>query len=182
MKHKLLSLFAVLLLSTSLWALTLVDGYYQIGTAQDLKEFAALVNAGNTTINGKLTANIDMQGGPSNQWTPIGNGTYPFNGTFDGQGFTVSNLYFHQEVHSVGFFGHAGSSARIKDVRVVVDIDNTGNGATACCGATSAGGILGTGVEGTLIINCSVAGSVISFSNVGGIVGLGQVTVVNSNW
>ena len=180
MKQKLLILFAALMLSTSMWALTMEDGYYLIGTAQDLKDFAALVNAGNTTINGKLTANIDLQGSSSNQWTPIGNGTYPYNGTFDGQGFTVSNLYYHQEVHNVGFFGHAGSSARIKNIRAVVDIDNTGNGATACCGATSAGGILGSGAEGTLIINCSVAGSVISFSNVGGIVGYGSVTVVNS--
>ena len=178
--RKLFTLFVTVLMTANMWALTLVDGYYQIGTAQDLKDFAALVNNGNTTANGKLTANINLQGSSSNQWTPIGNGTYSYNGTFDGQGFTISNLYYHQEVGGVGLFGRAGSSARIKNVRAIVDIDNTGNGATACCGATSAGGILGIGVEGTLIINCSVAGSVISFSNVGGIVGLGPVTVVNS--
>ena len=178
--RKIFTILVAVLMTTGMWALDLVDGYYQIGTAQDLKDFAALVNAGSNTINGKLTANIDLQGSSSNQWTPIGNSTYPFNGTFDGQGFTVSNLYYHQEVGGVGFFGRAGSSARIKNIRAIVDIDNTGNGATACCGATSAGGILGIGVEGTLVINCSVAGSVISFSNVGGIVGLGQVTVVNS--
>ena len=179
MKQKLLILFAALMLSTSMWALTMEDGYYLIGTAQDLKDFAALVNAGNTTANGKLTANIDLQGNSTNQWTPIGAGVW-YNGTFDGQGFTVSNLYYHQVAASPGLFGHAGGSARIKNIRAVVDIDNTGNGATACCGSTEAGGILGTGVEGTLIINCSVAGSVISFSNVGGIVGSGAVTVVNS--
>ena len=178
--RKFYTLFAAVLMSTGMWALNQEGGYYLIGSAQELKDFAALVNGGNNTINGKLTANIDLQGGPSNQWTPIGNGTYPFNGTFDGQGFTISNLYYHQVVGSVGLFGHAGSSARIKNVRAVVDIDNSGNGATTYGGATSAGGILGAGDEGTLIINCSVAGSVISFSNVGGIVGLGQVTVVNS--
>ncbi|MBR6018297.1 MAG: InlB B-repeat-containing protein [Paludibacteraceae bacterium] len=177
--RKLFTIFAAVLMSTSLWALNQEGGYYLIGSAQDLKDFAALVNDGNTTANGKLTANIDLQGSLSNQWTPIGNSTYPYNGTFDGQGYTISNLYYHQVVSSAGLFCHAGSSARIKNVRVVVDIDNTGHGATAANGSTEAGGILGTGVEGTLIINCSVAGSVISFSNVGGIAGLGSVTIVN---
>ena len=161
------------------WALTLSDDYYLIGTAQDLKDFAALVNSGSTTANGKLIAPIDLQGSNENQWTPIGTSTNLYNGTFDGQGFTISNLYYHQEVASAGLFSRAGNSARIKNVHVVVDIDNTGNGATTSGGKTEAGGILGTGAEGTLIINCSVSGSVLSFSNVGGIVGTGSVTVVN---
>ena len=148
-----------------------------IGTAQELKNFAAVVNGGNTTANGKLIAPIDLAGSETNQWTPIGAGTW-YNGTFDGQGFTVSNLYYHQAVASPGLFGHAGGSARIKNVRVVVDIDNTGNGATVASGSTEAGGILGTG-SGAVIINCSVAGSVFSFSNVGGIAGSGTVTIVN---
>ena len=160
------------------WALNFEGDYYLIGTAQDLKDFAVLVNSGNTTANGKLIAPIDLAGSETNQWTPIGAGT-TYNGTFDGQGFTVSNLYYHQVVASPGLFGHAGGSARIKNVRVVVDIDNTGNGATAAGGGTEAGGILGTGSEGTVIINCSVSGSVLSFSNVGGIVGSGTVTIVN---
>ena len=177
---KIFTILVAVLMTTGIWALTLEGDYYQIGTAQDLKDFAARVNAGSNTINGKLTANIDLQGGPSNEWTPIGNSTYPYNGTFDGQGFTISNLYYHQEAASPGLFGHAGGSARIMNVRVEADIDNTGHGATAASGGTEAGGILGTGKDGTLIINCSVAGSVISFSNVGGIVGCGTVTVVNS--
>ena len=160
------------------WALNLEGGYYLIGTAQDLKDFAALVNGGNTTANGKLIAPIDLAGSATNQWTPIGAGTW-YNGTFDGQGFTISNLYYHRAVASPGLFGHAGGSARIKNVRVIVDIDNTGNGATKAEGATEAGGILGTSSGGTVIINCSVAGSVLSFSNVGGIVGSGTVTIVN---
>ena len=179
MTRKLFFIFALLLMvRQGAWALSQQDGYYLIGSAQDLKDFAALVNGGSTTVNGKLIAPIDLQGSESNQWTPIGSGTW-YNGTFDGQGFTISNLYYHQTVASAGLFGYASGSARIKNIRVVVDIDNTGNGATAASGSTEAGGILGTGVEGTVIINCSVAGSVLSFSNVGGIVGTGSVTIVN---
>ena len=178
-KHILAAVAATLLcMAQSAWALSSSGGYYLIGTAQDLKDFAALVNAGNTTINGKLTAPIDLAGSESNQWTPIGAGTW-YNGTFDGQGFTISNLYYHQAVGCAGLFSLAGGSACIKNVRVVVDIDNTGNGATAAGGGTEAGGILGMGSEGTVIINCSVSGSVLSHSNVGGIVGTGSVLIIN---
>ena len=169
----------LLCMAQSAWALSSSGGYYLIGTAQDLKDFASLVNAGNTTINGKLTAPIDLAGSESNQWTPIGTYSYPYNGTFDGQGFTISNLYYHQSVGCAGLFSRAGGSACIKNVYVVVDIDNTGNGATAAGGGTEAGGILGMGSEGTVIINCSVSGSVLSHSNVGGIVGTGSVMIIN---
>ena len=169
----------LLFMAQSAWALSSSGGYYLIGTAQDLKDFASLVNAGNTTINGKLIAPIDLAGSELNQWTPIGTYSYPYNGTFDGQGFTISNLYYHQSVGCAGLFSRAGGSARIKNVRVVVDIDNTGNGATAAGGGTEAGGILGMGSEGTVIINCSVSGSVLSHSNVGGIVGTGSVMIIN---
>ena len=174
-----LALAALLCMAQSAWALSSSGGYYLIGTAQDLKDFASLVNAGNTTINGKLIAPIDLAGSELNQWTPIGTYPYPYNGTFDGQGFTISNLYYHQSVGCAGLFSRAGGSARIKNVRVVVDIDNTGNGATAAGGGTEAGGILGMGSEGTVIINCSVSGSVLSHSNVGGIVGAGSVMIIN---
>lgn len=150
-----------------------------IGNEQELKNFAAIVNSGSANLHGKLTAPIDLEGSQANQWTPIGTSSYPYNGTFDGQGFTISNLYFVQKEGNVGLFGCAGASARIKNIRVVGYIDNSGSGATAAGGSTTAGGILGRGESGTVIINCSVAGSVLSFSNVGGIAGSGAVTIVN---
>ena len=53
MKRKYTSLLlACLMLSAQAWAeLTQIDGVYQIGTAQDLAEFAALVNGGEYGIN-----------------------------------------------------------------------------------------------------------------------------------
>ncbi len=72
-----------------------------VSTKDQLKELAEAVNGGtsfeNVTI--KLDADIDLG---NEEWTPIGygnseaNGTknagYRFNGTFDGQGHTISNL------------------------------------------------------------------------------------------
>ena len=64
---------------------------YKIGTLDQLKLFRDAVNAGHS-FNGKtvkLTASIDLK---NEEWTPIGKNGAPFQGTFDGQGNTVSNL------------------------------------------------------------------------------------------
>ena len=75
-------------------------------------------------------------------------------------------------------YGEFAISLNIPKEEVEGYIDNSGNGATGP-GATTAGGILGKGENGTVIINCSVAGAVLSYSNVGGIAGGGAVTIVN---
>ena len=76
----------------------LVDGYYEIYTADHLYWFAAEVNGGNNTINGKLMADIEVNenvvtsdcslngdGSSFRIWIPIGtNNTKTYNGTFDG--------------------------------------------------------------------------------------------------
>ena len=45
------------------FAIEQADGVYQIGTAAELAEFAALVNGGNTDINAVLTSDIDFSAG-----------------------------------------------------------------------------------------------------------------------
>ena len=75
-----------------------------ISTLEELKAFRDEVNAGNT-FAGKtveLAANIDLM---SEEWTPIGNDTNKFQGTFDGKGYTVSNLVITGNNSYVGFFG-----------------------------------------------------------------------------
>jgi hypothetical protein len=149
--------------------------YHLIGSAQELKDFATLVNSGTTSANAKLTTDIDLAGDDANQWTPIGTDANRYSGTFDGQGFTIKNLYYNQQVEGVGLFGFANTDAYIKNVRVEGMIDNyTGNSGAQ----TGAGGIIGIS-DGATVLNCSFSGSVISYSNVGGIVGYGTATIVN---
>lgn len=69
------------------------SGEYEISTEAGLFKLAEMVAAGNTfkgkTV--KLTADIEM----TQDWTPIGLGGQndpTFMGTFDGQGYTISNL------------------------------------------------------------------------------------------
>lgn len=76
------------------------EGFYEIGTAEDLLWFAEEVNGGNNGIKGKLTADIDMSG--ISGWLGIGlapdydsrywlvDNSHSFAGSFDGQGHTVT--------------------------------------------------------------------------------------------
>ena len=84
-----------------------------INDLADLKTFRDMVNAGNT-FSGKtitLAADIDLSTdvdseGNQISWTPIGNSSNIFKGTFDGNGHTVSNLFVDGGSGSnKGFFG-----------------------------------------------------------------------------
>ena len=63
------------------------DGFYEISDAAELNWFAEMVNRGDNTINGLLTADIDMTGLPTCM-IGIAQGT-SFMGVFDGQGHTI---------------------------------------------------------------------------------------------
>ena len=62
-----------------------LDGEYQIANAGNLMWFAQQVNEGQTAINAKLTADIDMK---DIDWTIMSS----FAGTFDGDGHTILYL------------------------------------------------------------------------------------------
>ena len=162
------------------------DGYYLIGTAEELYGFAELVNNGNKTANAKLTADIvvnenvlDANGeantGDFVKWTPIGNVFY--SGTFDGQGHTISGLYVSGSSGVVGLIGTVSGSATIKNLGIVDSYFN------------SSGNFLGS-IVGDVDLQSSVTlANVYSTSTVkgvnwiGGLVGGdggGSVTIINS--
>ena len=89
----------------------------EIANVAQLIAFAQSVNAGNTYA-GKtvvLTADIDLN---NVDWTPIGNWDNAFEGTFDGNGKIISNLYINDaEGEGVGFFGVV-ANATIKNVTI----------------------------------------------------------------
>ena len=97
------------------------DGEYEISSVDQLVVFGKLVNEKGKTFTGKtgkLTANIDLAG---IEWKPVGQtGGYTaktyFQGTFDGDGHTISNLYIPESTweagpdnlgrnYATGFFG-----------------------------------------------------------------------------
>ena len=93
------------------------DGAYEIGSLDQLKFFRDAVNDGNTFAGQTvlLTASIDLN---NEEWTPIGKSGKTFQGTFDGQGNTVSNLYINTPTQDdVGFFGFT-SVGEIKNLTI----------------------------------------------------------------
>ena len=81
------------------------DGEYYIQSVAGLKWLAEQVNGGNnfSTKVVKLAADLDLN---NEEWTPIGNSTYSFQGTFDGQNHKVANLAINAVGKSnIGLFG-----------------------------------------------------------------------------
>ena len=133
------------------------SGVYLIDTAAKLAWFADAVNGGQKAINGKLTANINLNG---KTWTAIGTSSNKFAGTLDGDEahhYTVSGLK-----GSKGLFDYVDSTGKVKNLSV--DAVLTANGVV--------GGIVDFN-DGT-VENCLFSGSVTnssSYGAAGGIVG-----------
>ena len=138
-----------------------------ISTAEKLAEFAEEVNNG-TSYQGKLVvlgASINLAGV---NWTPIGTESSPFKGTFDGEGFTVSNVTVNKaDLEYAGLFGRM-EGAEIKDLTVKnVSIQ----------AKSYAGGLIGDAFTGT-VSNCHVTGEIQIKANykVGGLAGNGYAS------
>ena len=160
-----------------------VDNPYQISTAAELAWFRDQVNSGYTTISATLTKDIDLaefchaKDGTKYtkevSWTPIGNSDNienMYQGTFDGNGKTIRNLYINDISEFIGipckagFFGYAEKGS-IKNIT----FDNAKVKTTAddyCTGILV--GVAGSCIENIKILaNCSVEGK----NYVGGIAG-----------
>ena len=74
------------------------DGYYLIGTVQDWKDFAALVEI-MPKANAKMTADIDL----GTDQTMIGTDASKYKGTFDGQNHTLTIHYVTTESYTAPF-------------------------------------------------------------------------------
>ena len=132
-----------------------VGSNYVITNETELKWFSTEVNSGKTTINAILTTDIAVTG-----WTPIGTEANPFNGTLDGNGYTVTiNSMANTSVDNAGLVGYLGSSGKISNIKV----DGT------VTGGSNVGGVVGYCL-GTLQNVINVA-TVNGTSNVGGVAG-----------
>ncbi len=88
---------------------------YEISSIEELKAFAQEVNNGNSFIGYTvvLTEDIDLN---NEEWTPIGNPT-AFQGIFDGQDHTISNLLISGYNSTVGLFANT-NSGEIKNLKI----------------------------------------------------------------
>ena len=173
-------------------------------TAEHLEWFRDYVNVGKSSACAKIAddveeidmstvchkADAEKQVAELN-WTPIGNYSKQYQGTFDGNGKTIRNLFISSTSNEIGFFGHA-ADCRIKNITFdnakVKGNDNCSTGILAGCagscvienikttencsveGQYETGGIAG-GANGN-ISNCENHAIVNGSYYVGGIVGI----------
>lgn len=203
-----------------------VENPYQITSAAELYWFAGLVNGTLTdvtknssacaklmndiTVNNNLldriTYKTDDDGNLTNEvanggnfisWTPIGAANNGYQGTFDGNGKTISGLFFNDSQKShVGLFDNI-YMATIRNVGVVdsyffgehyvggvcafgVDGTITGSYNTGVVsGEGCVGGVCGTGSSVTITDSYNT-GSVSGNDDVGGVFGYGENCTINN--
>lgn len=111
------------------WA-TDANGNYLIYTADELAGLASKVNSGTSYSGYTFLLMDDINLNDIHDWTPIGclmgqvissqmNETYYFNGTFDGQGHTVSNIYIY-------FYSNTHTTQKIRVTSGLFGAINTG--------------------------------------------------------
>ena len=152
------------------------------------------MNTGVLDANKNLVSKSDLT-----EWKPIGARWSSYTGTFDGQGYTISGLYFNNPTSSyVGLFGSIGANGKISNVGVldsyfqfselgggvcgvnygtVRDCKNTGS----VRGLAAIGGVCGLNEKGGIIENSfnegTVSGTGDNVQQVGGVCGYNNGTI-----
>lgn len=152
------------------------------------------MNTGVLDENKNLVSKSDLT-----EWKPIGARRSSYTGTFDGQGYTISGLYFNNPTSSyVGLFGSIGANGKISNVGVldsyfqfselgggvcgvnygtVRDCKNTGS----VRGLAAIGGVCGLNEKGGIIENSfnegTVSGTGDNVQQVGGVCGYNNGTI-----
>ena len=133
MKSKIQLLLCLFMLIISINVICLASDTRYIESVNNLIDFSGEVNRGVSfkDITVELTTDIDLGCDESNQWTPIGNMSNPFDGTFNGGGHTISGIYIKNDNHSnSALFGY--NSGMIKNVGVKGNIIGDGMIAGIC--------------------------------------------------
>ena len=153
---------------------------YILKTAEDLYWFAETVNDGQTGACAELGADIVLSQDGSGQWTPIGNGTEGYTGSFKGNGRSVSGLNIDDNGGglNLGLFGCVAEGGRVEGLTVKSGHVKAENGAQT----VNIGAICGMN-KGT-ITGCTNAGVEVSYTGsgesggcVGGICGMNKGTI-----
>ena len=152
---------------------------YEIAVESELYEFATKVNEGDNTACAVLTADITLP--IDTNWTPIGKDKdHMYNGTFDGDGHTITGLSVDIQSDNTiyaGLFGFLGEGGTIKNVSL------TDSKITCSGNRVYAGGVCGWNY-GT-IENCYNTGDVsgtseYGFVYAGGVCGLNDYGTIEN--
>ena len=132
-----------------------VGNPYIITKAEELKWFCDEVNGGNKKICAKIADNVEVidlkdfchaadasKKIDEQSWVPIGNSNKLYQGTFDGNGKTITNLYINASQVNMGLFGYTYGGT-IKNLTFeYANVTNTNNYAGVLVGKASGGSTL----------------------------------------
>jgi hypothetical protein len=131
-------------------------------TANNITQFNTYANTtAGLTRHYKLTQDVTLNAatGTSSNWTPVGTGSNTnydrFNGCFDGQKFTITNLTVRTSNAYAGMFGYIYTSGSVVNIGLKDVIISSTSGASS----VYVGGVAGQ-TYGSYITNCFVTGSV----------------------
>ena len=128
---------------------------YIITKAEELAWFRDQVNGGNKKICAKIADNVEVidlkdfchaadasKKIDEQSWVPIGNSDKLYQGTFDGNGKTITNLYINASQVNMGLFGYTYGGT-IKNLTFeYANVTNTNNYAGVLVGKASGGSTL----------------------------------------
>ena len=132
-----------------------VGNPYIITKAEELAWFRDQVNGGNKKICAKIADNVEVidlkdfchaadasKKIDEQSWVPIGNSNKQYQGTFDGNGKTITNLYINESQDNMGFFGYTYGGT-IKNLTFeYANVTNTNNYAGVLVGKAFGGSTL----------------------------------------
>ncbi|MBR6141947.1 MAG: leucine-rich repeat protein [Bacteroidaceae bacterium] len=167
-RQLLISLLTLLCCSTGAWAQNQDgEGNYLIGSVQDWKAFATLVQT-EPTANARMIADIDL----GDDQTTVGTQDVPYAGTFDGNGHTLTVAY-SQNIHGLAPFRYI-NGATIQRIHITGTIDTQ----TGKCAA----GIVSYSTGGTTTISeCWSSAKLKGDDTMGGICAVIQDGTMNIN-
>lgn len=138
-----------------------------ISSLNNIRAMALLINTGATGSNNyfKQTASINLQTDSMNCWQPIGCASYRFEGFYDGNGYSLTNMYVGDDNFYAGLFGYVFGSVR--------NVSLVGNNIVNSPHSLYAGGLIGYVRNNgqSKIESCLYHGDVIGNQYVGGMFG-----------
>lgn len=146
-----------------------INDPYQISSLSELQWLSQNPNQWDkyfiqtTDIDASTTSSWDNGSG----WSPIGNNTTPFTGSYDGQGHIISNLFIKRtSTSNIGFFGRIALGGSVKNLGLTnVDIRGASNTGSLV------GILLGQWGKISKVSKCFATGSVDGGGSTGGLIG-----------
>ncbi len=109
--------------------------------------------AGAYQLGGNIDASSTATLNAAQGFVPIGTVATPFTGSFDGNGYTITNLFIYRNLNAVGLFGAVGASAVVQNVHLsgaqITILGSSDNLAGALAGK-NAGTITGSSADATI--------------------------------